>query len=587
MDERNLEKVFLVAGKTAAKKLAKKFWVLILPYLPVILFGFFIFFMICWLIAAVYSAFPIVTKDKKNPILAGVYESEQDKELHDKYVKLANQYNVVDTWIVSGESSVNKPHYPGKGTYLGALNDRYNHDEELKLQWGNIHAACLYKAYSLNLTEISKDLPEDSARKLHPYFYYKESEIITTTTNEDGESETTRRLVYLLVEAYTIQGHYQYHYKWVTETRGNTTITYEQLEDTLQILPNKWQRLENFILQEYKINQDSNDLALAREGVWEAGIAFNEYKEWLAWLKENDLMGKYLSQSMIPSELIPFFKEAEEKYGIPWWFLAAIAYKESSFNPKAENPETKCFGLMQVSPSNWQVYAARLGFDPELHKENPRAQILVGAYMLRELGFKNVDWQGDWKEQSLPILIHYGGFVEVPSNLKNKYSSVEEWCRAVYASKIWDYAEQFKKETLWPVPGYTAIRSPFDLNRLHPTKKVVLPHYGIDIAAPMGATVISVSAGEVTRAGWENPNNHKQGYGLYVTIRDENYLYKYAHLSQINVKLHQKIQVGDIVGKVGSTGDSTGPHLHFEVRDLSQGGPSGLPIDPLLKLYGN
>ena len=98
-------------------------------------------------------------------------------------------------------------------------------------------------------------------------------------------------------------------------------------------------------------------------------------------------------------------------------------------------------------------------------------------------------------------------------------------------------------------------------------------HRGIDLSAAHDIgdmTIVSVVSGKVVYAGWENPNNHTQGYGQVVVIRDSQNLYWiHAHLSQILAKYDQIINVGDTIGIEGNTGNSFGSHLHFEVR---QGG---------------
>jgi murein DD-endopeptidase MepM/ murein hydrolase activator NlpD len=96
-------------------------------------------------------------------------------------------------------------------------------------------------------------------------------------------------------------------------------------------------------------------------------------------------------------------------------------------------------------------------------------------------------------------------------------------------------------------------------------------HRAIDIAAPTGTIVTAADRGVVIRAGWND-----QGYGNFVII-DHNidYLTLYAHLDQIVVKEKDIVAQGQVIGTVGSTGNSTGPHLHFEIRDF------GRRINPL------
>jgi murein DD-endopeptidase MepM/ murein hydrolase activator NlpD len=95
-------------------------------------------------------------------------------------------------------------------------------------------------------------------------------------------------------------------------------------------------------------------------------------------------------------------------------------------------------------------------------------------------------------------------------------------------------------------------------------------HSGIDIDAPQGSKVLATADGVVVLAGWYGD------YGKTVIIRHPSgYLTLYGHLSQIDVKEGQKVKAGDVVGRVGSTGRSTGPHLHYEViRDNKPTDPS-------------
>ncbi|WP_344266035.1 transglycosylase family protein [Streptomyces sodiiphilus] len=104
-------------------------------------------------------------------------------------------------------------------------------------------------------------------------------------------------------------------------------------------------------------------------------------------------------------------------------------------------------------------------------------------------------------------------------------------------------------------------------------------HTGVDFPVPTGTAVKSVTAGQVVSAGWAD----SFGYEVIVRHPDGRYT-QYAHLSAISVSAGQPVAGGQQVGRVGSTGNSTGPHLHFEVRT----GPGfGSDIDPLAYLRQN
>lgn len=112
----------------------------------------------------------------------------------------------------------------------------------------------------------------------------------------------------------------------------------------------------------------------------------------------------------------------------------------------------------------------------------------------------------------------------------------------------------------WPVPGYTRITSRFGM-RTHPITGIYKLHTGVDIGAPRGAHFIAANDGIVTYAGWNN------AYGNMVIVDHGGGITTlYAHGDAILVSVGETIYQGHPVLKVGSTGYSTGPHAHFEVR---------------------
>lgn len=111
-----------------------------------------------------------------------------------------------------------------------------------------------------------------------------------------------------------------------------------------------------------------------------------------------------------------------------------------------------------------------------------------------------------------------------------------------------------------PVKGYR-VNSRFGLRKLTIEAKA-RAHKGVDIAAPQGTSVYTTAEGRVVRAGFQ-----AGGYGNFIEIKHPNGLSSvYAHLSRVDVQVGQAVSSDDRIGLVGSTGYSTGPHLHFEVR---------------------
>ncbi len=102
------------------------------------------------------------------------------------------------------------------------------------------------------------------------------------------------------------------------------------------------------------------------------------------------------------------------------------------------------------------------------------------------------------------------------------------------------------------------------------TKKRRRPHKGIDLAAQRGTAVIASHDGVVIYTGKEF-----KGYGKMIMIEKDNWATLYGHLDKIVVYEGQKIRQGEVIGALGNTGRSSGPHLHFEIRKTDG------PIDPL------
>ena len=141
---------------------------------------------------------------------------------------------------------------------------------------------------------------------------------------------------------------------------------------------------------------------------------------------------------------------------------------------------------------------------------------------------------------------------------KNLQVSTQDWDNLLASIKAENYRNEVTPN-LWPLDGgyissdFGSRANPFDgySSDYHP---------GIDIAENYGAPVYASASGYVQRAGWYG------GYGKYIKIsHDYGYATAYGHLSSIEISAGDYVSKGQIIGYVGSTGYSTGPHLHFEV----------------------
>jgi len=122
--------------------------------------------------------------------------------------------------------------------------------------------------------------------------------------------------------------------------------------------------------------------------------------------------------------------------------------------------------------------------------------------------------------------------------------------------------------SIMPTAGW--LSSTYSLSRFHPILHYARPHEGIDVSAPMGAPIVAPAGGVVTLVTWET------GYGNVLEIdHGDGIVTKYAHCSKIVVRKGQHVKRGDIIANVGSTGLSTGPHVHYEIH------VNGKIVDPL------
>lgn len=156
-------------------------------------------------------------------------------------------------------------------------------------------------------------------------------------------------------------------------------------------------------------------------------------------------------------------------------------------------------------------------------------------------------------------------YTQVYNTELKEYSDLETVVAALYKKKVYyvassGYSVSTEKKELGislikPVTSYQMISS-----RFGPRSSGM--HTGLDVAAKTGTKIVAAAAGEVRVAGWSNT-----GYGYHIIISHGNDVETlYGHCSKIYVTEGQYVQQGEAIGEVGSTGNSTGPHLHLEIR---------------------
>jgi murein DD-endopeptidase MepM/ murein hydrolase activator NlpD len=150
--------------------------------------------------------------------------------------------------------------------------------------------------------------------------------------------------------------------------------------------------------------------------------------------------------------------------------------------------------------------------------------------------------------------------------------------KEISLSELVDFLEEqrlmvMSTPSIWPVKGWLSSKFGY---RISPFSGRKVFHEGIDIAARYGAPVRATAKGIVIYAGY------KVGYGKLVTIdHGFGYVTRYGHNSKVLVKVGDKVEKGQVISKVGNTGKSTGPHVHYEVL------VNGVPVNPLKFIVSN
>ena len=177
-----------------------------------------------------------------------------------------------------------------------------------------------------------------------------------------------------------------------------------------------------------------------------------------------------------------------------------------------------------------------------------------------------------------PIDDKYKTPVNLMAALDSSIEDVNEFKRSVTEiNTLWN------KQIAWlnslpignPVNGAYSLTSGYGL-RIDPFTQAMAKHEGIDFSAAVGTPIIASASGVVSKSGWDSQ------YGNVIEINHaEGFKTRYAHASQLLVRVGQTVSRGDVIAKIGNTGRSTGPHLHYEVIK------AGTHINPLNMLPKN
>ncbi|MFC0213831.1 M23 family metallopeptidase [Paenibacillus chartarius] len=273
------------------------------------------------------------------------------------------------------------------------------------------------------------------------------------------------------------------------------------------------------------------------------------------------IMGMFVSQSgasigvppmpeqreiNIPLTMLPIYLQAEQGQ-VPWSRLAAIHQVTTDFGERKPSSGNRV-GFVGFPAELWHTYQKDGDGDGDTEAENPYDAIFSLAHYLGS----SVGEPRQKLERFLPQ----------PSDVDRVLGLERNFHTLLFIENGW----------LWPFPGSPVVSSPYGL-RIDPLTGKETFHKGIDIPAAKGTPVLAVQGGTVTAV-----SSDPDGYGHFIRIDHGGGMQSvYAHLSQIVVEEDQRVSQGEWIGLVGSSGRSTGPHLHLEIREY------GSTTDPYLK----
>ncbi|WP_121616750.1 peptidoglycan DD-metalloendopeptidase family protein [Virgibacillus halodenitrificans] len=304
--------------------------------------------------------------------------------------------------------------------------------------------------------------------------------------------------------------------------------------------------------------------------------------------------GEIIPGGGIPPQFMPFYRSAEEKYGIPWYVLAAIHDTETSFSTHSSmTSSVGAIGHMQFMPLTWIGWAYPGG--TSLGNAAIPDHILTDPAKIGQYGGYGVDANGDGKADPWDAedAIHTAAkYLKANGFLQNQRQGIRAYNHSdAYVNKVLSKAEHYKNAATYKPNGLPEVTQG---DFMVPMKDANVTsgfgprwgkmHAGMDFVVNGASTapIVASASGTVVRSYLSS------SYGNCVIIRHNingtQYETLYAHLNSRAVGEGEKVNKGQYIGMMGSTGNSTGPHLHFEIHQPAWASGKPNALNPALFL---
>lgn len=258
-----------------------------------------------------------------------------------------------------------------------------------------------------------------------------------------------------------------------------------------------------------------------------------------------------------------------------------IAFAQIDYVPEY----TLCLLKKDITSNDDEIYQEVTGTGTKYYKyyaitDNKKEKVYVKTFDEAEKVIAQLKKKNSQNKNDI-------GIVEKYDTETKTFTSVEKCVSKLYKEPVTTtYVASTTSVNSGTVTGFTSAKVDLGITLIQPISGIITcrfnsrgstsptGHRGLDIAAPTGTPIKAAAGGTVTTAGWNN------SYGNMIILSHGNGVQTvYAHCSQLSVSAGQTVTQGQVIGKVGSTGNSTGPHLHLEIR------VNGILQDPQSYLY--